>query len=123
MYQWFWKCLTTKKFSDTYVSFIIPVEGENNKFVVGLGRHIVFVVWDGESDKVDEIKMLSEVDHQSPESMENRLNDAKCDTSGRLWAGEYHIFYLAIFDTILRNNLSIWSQPQHKEHILNNGNK
>ncbi|XP_045470494.1 regucalcin-like [Harmonia axyridis] len=77
----------TKAHFDTYVSFIIPVEGEKNKFVVGLGRHIVFVTWDGESETVEEMKMLSEVDHQSPESMENRLNDAKCDTTGRLWAG------------------------------------
>ncbi|KAK9869823.1 hypothetical protein WA026_003552 [Henosepilachna vigintioctopunctata] len=77
----------TKVHFDTYVTFIIPVEGEKNKFVVGLGRDIVIVVWDGTSDKVEEIKKLAEVDNDSPETSENRLNDGKCDASGRLWAG------------------------------------
>ncbi|KAL3282599.1 hypothetical protein HHI36_005774 [Cryptolaemus montrouzieri] len=77
----------TKAHFDTYTSFIIPVEGKEDTFVVGLGRDIVIVKWDGRSDKVASIKKLTEVDNYSPESTENRLNDGKCDLSGRLWAG------------------------------------
>ncbi|KAL3288545.1 hypothetical protein HHI36_002984 [Cryptolaemus montrouzieri] len=55
-----------KAYFDTYPSFIIPVEGEKMKFVLGFEKNISVVMWDGEK---------------------YRLNDGKCDASGRLWTG------------------------------------
>lgn len=68
------------------MSLIIPVEGEKNKFVVTIGRQLVTLKWDGESDKVTEITKIGEVDDQS-DTLDNRFNDGKCDPTGRLWAG------------------------------------
>lgn len=67
------------------MSFIIPVEGASNHFVIGLERKFVIIKWDGgEGSKVEIIKELAEVDKESPE---NRLNDGKVDPKGRLFAG------------------------------------
>ncbi|KAK9869824.1 hypothetical protein WA026_003553 [Henosepilachna vigintioctopunctata] len=76
----------TKAHLDHNVSFIIPVEGEKNKFIVGLEKSIAIIVWDGISDKVEEVKKLADVDGQSSDA-ESKLNDSKCDATGRLWAG------------------------------------
>ncbi|RZC37252.1 SGL domain containing protein [Asbolus verrucosus] len=69
-----------------HVSFIIPVEGQKNKFLLGIGRDLAVVTWDGESEKVSNVEKIYEVDN-TPETLNNRFNDAKCDASGRLWAG------------------------------------
>jgi len=68
------------------VSFLIPVKGEKNKFLIGLGRQLAVVTWDGESENVSNIETLVEVENES-ETKDNRFNDGKCDSSGRLWAG------------------------------------
>ncbi|KAL3282598.1 hypothetical protein HHI36_005773 [Cryptolaemus montrouzieri] len=69
---------------DTYPSFIIPVEGDEKKFVLGLGSKISVVTWDGLSDKVEKIEHLCEM---GSIPSDYRLNDGKCDASGRLWTG------------------------------------
>ncbi|XP_044267290.1 regucalcin-like [Tribolium madens] len=68
------------------VSFIIPVEGEKNQFVVSLGREIVRIFWNSETEDMKVVEKLAEVEN-SPEFVDNRFNDGKCDPSGRLWAG------------------------------------
>ncbi|KAG5883046.1 hypothetical protein JTB14_010435 [Gonioctena quinquepunctata] len=69
-----------------HVSLIVPVEGENDKFLISIGRDLAVVTWDGESEKVSNIDKIYEVD-STPEVSSNRFNDGKCDPSGRLWAG------------------------------------
>ncbi|XP_019870755.2 regucalcin [Aethina tumida] len=68
------------------VSFIIPVEGQKNKYLISIGRNLAVVTWDGESDRVSNTEVIAEV-HNHPDTMDNRFNDGKCDPSGRLWAG------------------------------------
>ncbi|KAJ8973403.1 hypothetical protein NQ317_006469 [Molorchus minor] len=69
-----------------HVTLIIPVKGEKNKFLISIGRELAVVTWDGESEKVSNTQKLYEVDNK-PETIDNRFNDGKCDSSGRLWAG------------------------------------
>ncbi|XP_019870746.2 uncharacterized protein LOC109599228 [Aethina tumida] len=68
------------------VSLIIPVEGQKDKYLISIGRTLAVVTWDGESDKVSDTVVLAEVDN-TPDTLDNRFNDGKCDPSGRLWAG------------------------------------
>lgn len=67
------------------MTFVIPVDGKPNTFVVGLGASIGFVEWDGVSNKTSAPESLKLID----ETPGNRLNDAKSDANGRLWVGEY----------------------------------
>lgn len=65
---------------------IIPVEGQKDKFLIAVGRDLNVVTWDGESTKVSKMEKIYEIDN-TPETVNNRFNDGKCDASGRLWAG------------------------------------
>lgn len=64
------------------MTLIIPVEGQKDKFLISIGKQLVVVTWDGESDKVSKIEPLVTVES------EGALNDGKCDATGRLWAGK-----------------------------------
>ncbi|KAF5304483.1 hypothetical protein FQA39_LY09679 [Lamprigera yunnana] len=77
---------TKAKIQGGPVTFAIPVEGKENNFVIGLGRKIAEVVWDGVSEVVTSLEELVEVDNEHGLT-NNRFNDAKADPSGRLWAG------------------------------------
>ncbi|RZF47696.1 hypothetical protein LSTR_LSTR005713 [Laodelphax striatellus] len=63
--------------------FVIPIRGRTNQFVVGLGLSIQILTWDGVSSNY-ELQLIDAVDHDKEG---NRLNDAKADPSGVLWAG------------------------------------
>ncbi|XP_075214882.1 regucalcin-like [Lycorma delicatula] len=76
------KTHTSLTLNDT-VSFIIPIKKEKNKFVIGLGLNVEILTWDGVSDNY-ELHSISSIDKSKPG---NRLNDAKADPSGLLWAG------------------------------------
>ena len=75
-------------FLDNTVSFIIP-RSSGGTYVVGLGQTLSSLHWDSASTKI-----LCEVD----QGKETRFNDAKCDASGRLWAGIhcYSLYYLTV---------------------------
>lgn len=80
---------STKKYHKASVglnqaSFIIPIHGEKNQFVVSLGREIARIFWNNDDIRI--IEKLAEVE-KSEEFHYNRFNDGKCDSSGRLWAG------------------------------------
>ena len=62
------------------VSFIIPVEGTNDQFLLGVGKQLLLVLWDGRSNQANPIKVVGEVEKDMEE---NRFNDAKCDPFGR----------------------------------------
>lgn len=69
-------------------SFIIPVEGSKGQFVVGSGIKLYLIKWDGTSDKVESVELLHQLINDSEA---NRINDGKCDSTGRLWFGMYMI--------------------------------
>ncbi|XP_036331450.1 regucalcin-like [Rhagoletis pomonella] len=71
---------------EKFASFIIPVEGESGKFVVGCDRRIAIVAWDGVSAIAKVERVVNEV-QPGKEFVLNRLNDGKADPRGRLVAG------------------------------------
>jgi sugar lactone lactonase YvrE len=70
----------------TQVSFVIPLDGTKDKFVIAVGRNIAILTWDGESSTPTEVKYVSAVDNEK-EVQGNSLNDGKADPTGRLWTG------------------------------------
>ncbi|XP_011177931.2 regucalcin [Zeugodacus cucurbitae] len=80
------KTYSAKIEGEEFASFIIPVEGENGKFVVGCGRRVVVIAWDGVSPKAQVVRVVREV-QPGDEFALNRLNDGKADPRGRLFAG------------------------------------
>jgi len=69
-------------------TFIIPVAGRKDLFVVSLDAELVIISWDCESDKISIVETLGAVNN-TPETKDNKFNDGKCDPSGRLWAGTH----------------------------------
>lgn len=83
-----------------HVSFIIPVQGEKDKFLISIGRDLAIVAWDGQSEKVSHIEKIYEIDN-TPTTLNNRFNDGKCDSTGRLWAGIFYFFINLIVCSLL----------------------
>lgn len=71
------------------MSFIIPVEGESDQFVISINRELHLISWDGVSETVTTLRKIAEVDDQS-EVAGNKFNDGKTDPTGKLWAGKLH---------------------------------
>lgn len=69
---------------------MIPVEGQKDKFIIGLRNNITLMTWDGESNKPSKLETLTTVGNSEDGT---RINDGKADPSGRLWAG-IHLFLL-----------------------------
>ncbi|XP_031778273.1 regucalcin isoform X2 [Nasonia vitripennis] len=70
---------------DGPVGVVIPVEGTTDKLVVGCGRDVVLVTWDGENDTTSPpVKKLLSLD---TDRTDTRINDGKCDPAGRFWLG------------------------------------
>ena len=69
-----------------HVSFVIPLEGTTEKFVIAVGRNVAILTWDGESSTPTDVKHISVVDNEK-ELQGNKLNDGKTDSTGQLWAG------------------------------------
>lgn len=70
------------------ISFIIPVEGTKDEFIVGSGKQIVLIQWDGKGGEAKPLKIVGEVDKHLAE---NRWNDAKVDPFGRFFGGTMRI--------------------------------
>lgn len=68
------------------MSFIIPVKGESDKFIISHGRDILLISWKDNSDKITIISKIASLDDISDKKT-LRLNDGKADSSGRLWFG------------------------------------
>lgn len=80
------KELFQAKVDAPYVSFILPVKGTKDKFVVGVGRSLAIMKWDGVSKIVSQadLEILHSVE---PDRPNNRFNDGKTDPNGRVFAG------------------------------------
>lgn len=81
------KVYKAKVDGERFASFIIPVEGTNDQFAVGCGRRVLVVRWDGLSKIAKPTKSLFEVQMDDDRYGDNRFNDGKCDSHGRLFAG------------------------------------
>lgn len=68
------------------VAFIIPVEGTRDEFLVGIGRRLGVVRWDGISRKATLLRIVLEVEN-CDEFRENVFNDGKADPCGRFYGG------------------------------------
>lgn len=62
------------------------MEDAPNKYAISIDRQLAIVTWDGETQTIQDIKIVAEVDNEDGKR-ENRFNDGKVDPSGRLWAG------------------------------------
>jgi len=65
-------------------ALVVPVEGEANKYIVGVGRSLLLMEWDGRSTEPTSLTNMFTVE---PDQPDNSWNDGKCDSKGRLWAG------------------------------------
>lgn len=72
------------KDNDEPIGFMIPVDGTTDELVVGAGREVVVIRWDGKSALATVVRVLGEVDNFITA---NRINDGKCDPKGRLYFG------------------------------------
>lgn len=66
------------------VTFIVPIEGRKNEFVVSVGLKVCVVQWDGKSGEAVILEVLTEVDQ---DHAGNRCNDGKVNPSGILHFG------------------------------------
>lgn len=73
------------------VTLVVPVAGQSNTFVIGLGRTLAILTWDGRNNSAVTTEVIASVEENKPQ---NRFNDGKADRSGRLWAGKERYLYL-----------------------------
>ncbi|CRK93383.1 CLUMA_CG006919, isoform A [Clunio marinus] len=76
------KLYTARILGETYISFIIPVEGTTTQFIIGAGKRLLLINWDGVHTTAQIIRILAELTTTGV-----RFNDAKTDTQGRLYVG------------------------------------
>nr|XP_046478757.1 regucalcin-like [Neodiprion pinetum] len=65
------------------VSFVIPVEGIKDKFVIGYGNKLALLTWNGISTYPTNLEILISLN----EATDTVFNDGKVDARGRLWTG------------------------------------
>ncbi|EFA03135.1 regucalcin [Tribolium castaneum] len=82
--------VTTASAAPKQPTFIIPVQGKSGQFIISLDKELAIINWDGQSDKFSIVRKLCVADG-GPGTAQNKFNDGKCDSSGRLWAGTLNI--------------------------------
>lgn len=102
---------------DKPTSIIIPVRGKTDQFIVTLERDLVLVTWDGVSEKPSKVEKITDVDGNT----ENRINDGKCDPSGRLWMGTMGPEHVIGHYLEGRGTLFSYSSGKLTPHISNIG--
>ncbi|CAK1541935.1 unnamed protein product [Leptosia nina] len=76
---------TKAKVGGGKVGFIVPVEGSEHQFVVGVEQVFKIIEWDGLSSEAKDIRILGTVDQDN--KAQTRINDGKADPKGRIYAG------------------------------------
>lgn len=76
------KVYTARILGETFISFIIPVDGVVNQFIVGAGKRLLLITWDGVHTIAQIVRILTELPNEGV-----RFNDAKTDSHGRLYLG------------------------------------
>ncbi|CAL8113463.1 unnamed protein product [Orchesella dallaii] len=66
------------------VSMVMPVQGQENRYVISVGKTLQLMEWDGRSASPSSLTTMFTVEPDNPGIL---FNDGKCDTKGRLWAG------------------------------------
>lgn len=64
------------------ISFIVPIKDMKDQFIVGAGRKLMMVNWDGETTMAQPIRVLYEIPVDGV-----RINQCKVDKHGRLFFG------------------------------------
>ncbi|KAJ8682520.1 hypothetical protein QAD02_018312 [Eretmocerus hayati] len=74
---------------DGPVGVVVTVENSPNELVVGCGRDVVLVKWDGEQNitNPDPRKYFQKLASLDIDRNDTRVNDGKCDPAGRFWIG------------------------------------
>ncbi|KAB7494591.1 Regucalcin [Armadillidium nasatum] len=71
--------------TETSVSFIIPVEGAKDTFVIGLRSSVALIKWSPTEPDNQIIKPIPLLALDSTQAQRVKFNDAKCDNKGRLY--------------------------------------
>lgn len=77
------KTYAAKVDNEPLMTFVLPVEGTTDEFLVGTNSTAKVICWDGKSPKAQYVRDAFQVD----DIPTNRFNDAKCDPSGRFFGG------------------------------------
>jgi sugar lactone lactonase YvrE len=77
-----YKTYTAKILGETYLSFIIPVDGTTTQFIVGAGKRLLLITWDGVHTMAQIVQVLTELPLDG-----FRFNFATTDKVGRLFVG------------------------------------
>lgn len=77
---------------EKYPAFIIPVEGTDDQFVVGLTYAMKIIRWNGSSATAKTDRTVFEVETDVP----SILNHGQTDATGRIYAG---VMTILIFET------------------------
>ncbi|XP_055681180.1 regucalcin isoform X1 [Lutzomyia longipalpis] len=81
------KTYTATVEKEPVISFIIPVEGNDSEFAIGIGRRVGIATWDGKSATATVTRLVGQVEQDDAKYKTNRFNDGKADPKGRLFAG------------------------------------
>lgn len=100
------------------ISFIVPVEGNDSEFAIGIGRRVGVVTWDGKSATAKVTRLVGQVEQDDHKYKTNRFNDGKADPKGRLFAGKVKVLVYTWNIFLLRKNFSENSQNKPKEKKL-----
>lgn len=74
----------TVKDENSPIGFITPIEGTSDEFIIGAGRRLLVIKWNGRSSQATVMKALADIDSDQPG---NRINDGKADPRGVLCFG------------------------------------
>ncbi|XP_040168810.1 regucalcin-like [Anopheles arabiensis] len=67
-----------------FATFIVPVKGRSDCFVIGDTIRLLVIRWDGKASKATIVRELACL---GPDHVDNRFNDGKVDPWGRLYVG------------------------------------
>jgi gluconolactonase len=77
-----YRTYTARILGENYISFIFPVDGTTNQYIIGAGKRLLLITWDGTTTMAQITRILAELPTDGV-----RFNDAKTDSRGRLYLG------------------------------------